>query len=104
MSQPVMPGATYVFHHRSSHPEVGIPERDKMAKRPAYISRAFCRDCNGGWMSRLEERVQPVLEPLALGKPVILSLEDQEVLSFWATKTGLVEFVRSNSIVLSTAP
>jgi hypothetical protein len=87
LSEGAPPGAHFVFHHRSAHPEVGIPERVKTAKLPSYRTRAFCRPCNNGWMSELEVRVRPVLEPLILGKPRILSREDQALLSFWATKT-----------------
>jgi hypothetical protein len=83
------PGAHYVFHHRSAHPEAGIAEHDKTAKLPAYRTRSFCRRCNNGWMSRLEQRVQPILEPLILGEPRTLSRSDQETLAFWATKTLL---------------
>jgi hypothetical protein len=89
LSEGAPPGTHYVFHHRSANPEAGIPEHGKTAKLPAYRTRAFCEPCNNGWMSKLETRVQPVLEPLILGKPRTLSRDDQALLAFWATKTLL---------------
>lgn len=86
-SQGAPPGSTYVFRHHSAHPEVGIGPREKTAKQPAYKTRAFCKSCNNGWMSQLEERGRPILEPLALGRARTLSTADQEALAFWATKT-----------------
>jgi hypothetical protein len=77
------------FRHESEHPEAGVPTREKHAKQPRYISRAFCANCNGGWMGRLEERAEPVVGPLILGEARSLSAADQETLVFWATKTSL---------------
>ncbi len=89
LAKDVPPGARYVFRHRSAHPEAGVAEHDKTASLPAYRTRSFCTRCNNGWMSRLEERVRPILEPLILGEPRTLSRSDQETLAFWATKTLL---------------
>jgi hypothetical protein len=89
LTKDVPPGARYVFRHRSAHPEAGIAEHDKTASMPAYRTRSFCARCNNGWMSRLEERVRPILEPLILGEPRTLSSSDQETLAFCATKTLL---------------
>jgi hypothetical protein len=77
------------FRHQWEHPELGIPSRDKRARLPAFRTRAFCEGCNGGWMGRLEERVKPILEPLILGMPTTLSINEQQMLAFWATKTVL---------------
>jgi hypothetical protein len=84
-----MHGVSFMYRHGSANPEAGVPMRTKRAKRPAYFTRAFCRGCNGGWMSRVEQRVQPVLEPLLHGRPRTLSSDDQQVLALWATKTVL---------------
>ena len=86
---PIPPTAKVVFCHRSAHPEAGIAMREKTAKQPAYVTRAVCESCNNGWMALLEQRVQPVLEPLIVGEPRTLAADDQELLAFWATKTVL---------------
>jgi hypothetical protein len=83
------PGGSVTFHHTASLAELGIVKRPKDAKKPAVHTRAFCRGCNNGWMARLEQTTRPVLEPLILGKVVSLSVEDQTLLAFWASKTVL---------------
>ena len=40
-------------------------------------------------MGKLEEHVKPILEPLILGKSATLSVDEQQLLAFWATKTLL---------------
>ena len=89
LSEGAPPGTHYVFHHRSANPEAGVPEHGKTAKLPAYVTRAFCEPCNNGWMSDLETRVRPALEPLVLGESRTLSRDEQGLLAFWATKTLL---------------
>jgi hypothetical protein len=90
------PGGSVTFHHFSEHPEAGIEKRRKTAKRPAFHTRAFCRTCNGGWMARLEQTVQPVLKQLILGKPTKLSTDQQQLLAFWATKTVLAFYTNEH--------
>lgn len=51
-------------------------------------SNVVCKQCNNGWMSRLESSVKPVLEPVALGRwPVTLSGQDCVRLAAWVVKT-----------------
>lgn len=51
------------------------------------------RHCNNGWMSTLETRVKPILTPLMLGQPVVLSTADQRTLAKWfAMKVMVAEF------------
>lgn len=54
--------------------------------------RRVCGSCNSGWMSDLETRAQPVLEPLILAKPDtrLLSPAEQRILASWAMKTTLM--------------
>jgi hypothetical protein len=86
---PNIPGTTTRYRHYSENPEAGIGGKVKYAGGTAYYSRAFCRSCNSGWMSQLEEHVRPVLEPLMHGRTRWLSPDDQRLLAFWATKTVL---------------
>lgn len=80
---------TVQFRHSSRNPAAGIGLRQKTASLPAYYTRSFCRSCNGGWMSRLEEHVRPVLEPLMLGHESTLTATEQQTLALWSTKTML---------------
>ena len=60
-----------------------------VGRAPRVRISAVCRPCNGGWMSRLETAVIPVLKPLILGQPAMLSASDQQTLATWAIKTAL---------------
>ncbi len=53
-------------------------------------ARVVCQVCNNGWMSALEVRARPILAPMMLGKPTILTAEDQAVAALWAEKTAFV--------------
>lgn len=45
--------------------------------------RAVCRDCNSGWMNRIEAAARPYLTPLVEGRPVTLSRFAVESVSRW---------------------
>jgi hypothetical protein len=53
-----------------------------------------CIECNGGWMSRIENAVKPSMGPMMLGRipeaGVLLSSDDMNAIATWATKTALV--------------
>jgi len=77
------------FQHQWELPELGILNKGKSAQLPAFFTRSFCECCNEGWMADLEEEVGPVLGPLILGEARTLSVAEQQLLAFWATKTLL---------------
>ncbi len=64
--------------------------------------RRVCKECNGGWMGRLEGTAESVLAPLIFmgvdkrraippaTKPVVLTPESQRLLTTWALKTAFV--------------
>jgi len=83
------PNAELSFRHQWELPELGIPNKAKAASLAAFFTRSFCRECNGGWMGKLEEHVKPILEPLILGRLATLSADEQQLMAFWATKTLL---------------
>lgn len=59
--------------------------------RPAF-SRAVkivCADCNNGWMSRLEKKARPLLEPMNGQRRIALEPKQQQVLGFWIAKTAM---------------
>ena len=49
-----------------------------------------CQECNNGWMSRLEDQVKPILSPMILGKPVIVTPSQQERVTAWLTKCAMM--------------
>ncbi len=56
------------------------------------VTRAVCKQCNEGWMSRLEQATEPTLAALfdaaRTGEPVTLSQHEAAMLARWATKTS----------------
>jgi hypothetical protein len=71
----------------------------------ATVSRRLpvvCKDrCNGGWMSRLELAVIPILAPMIGGAPKELDASDQLILSRWADKTVMVMEMTSPPSLIS---
>lgn len=67
-------------------------ESTSYKSRPANLTvKSVCPECNGGWMSQLEERAKPVLLPMIEGRaPVRLGSRDAETVATWAVKTALV--------------
>lgn len=56
--------------------------------------------CNGGWMSRLEQAVRPILEPMIFDEPGSIDLVGQACLAAWLTKTALIhELIESDALV-----
>ena len=53
-------------------------------------ARVVCSTCNNGWMSRIEERVKPVLGPMLTGHAAALDSAAQVALARWAIKTSMV--------------
>jgi hypothetical protein len=64
--------------------------------------KVVCAKCNNGWMSRLQERAKPILLPLILGKPTVLSEEGQRISATWATMAIMVaEFFDPKKVAIS---
>ena len=53
------------------------------------VVRDVCRDCNHGWMEKLEARARPILTPMLQDDPRVLTAPEQHVVATWATKTML---------------
>jgi hypothetical protein len=51
-------------------------------------SKHFCKACNSGWMSVLEEQAKPIITPLLAALAVQLDASDQHVLARWSIKTA----------------
>ena len=58
---------------------------------PAFdvVVRDVCRDCNHGWMERLEAAARPILTPMLLDEPRVMTAVEQHIVGTWATKTML---------------
>jgi len=54
------------------------------------VTRAACKGCNGGWMSRLEDAAKPIMLPLMLGQPGELDQRCQTVVAQWMIKTAMM--------------
>lgn len=69
--------------------------------------REVCRDCNNGWMSRLEVSAQPLLERLWTPSYVFgattLSVAESIVVATWATKTAWVRERTTEQVVTATS-
>jgi hypothetical protein len=70
--------ATDIERQESQRPSLGMQ------------ARRVCAGCNNGWMSRLQERAQPFLESMLVGRRVSLSKADAETLAGWSMMTGLM--------------
>lgn len=63
------------------HPTIGLDFR---------VNRV-CARCNNGWLSELEERSIPILDPLISGLQLrLLSPREQRQLALWAVKTAML--------------
>jgi hypothetical protein len=49
-----------------------------------------CRQCNNGWMSRLENETRPILRPLMHGEDCHLNSSQVLTLAQWALKTAIM--------------
>ena len=71
--------------------ETGVFRRKWLRTGPARETvRSVCKDCNTGWMSRLEERAKLLLSPLIRGGSASLKGAELVLVAAWATKTATV--------------
>jgi hypothetical protein len=57
----------------------------------SFVNPSVCKDCNGGWMSKLETEADPLVQVLLSGQSVAsLSDQETEVLARWTAKTAAV--------------
>jgi len=82
-----------------------------------FWNRSVCANCNNGWMSRLEEEVDPIFDKLTSGTDFNkLSPGEIETLARWTGKTAIVlgyltpfpaivpEFIRRTFLPASPSP
>jgi hypothetical protein len=51
-----------------------------------HVQVSICRQCNTGWMSRLEIDIQDILDGMIRGEQIMLGAEEQTLLAAWASK------------------
>ena len=90
---------------RTEGQHVGVKEWVTVTDKIQIITRAFCVECNTGWMSKLEDSAKPNLLQLIGGSEISLSAGTQATISSWAVKTAMVmEFTSASSKRLYFTP
>jgi hypothetical protein len=66
--------------------------REHKSRGDSTTARVVCAKCNGGWMSQLETQAKQLLVNMirSTDVPVVLTPEQQVVVSTWMTKTTMV--------------
>jgi hypothetical protein len=88
----VLPSDQKTYHYRRAIGP-GSTELQEWERRPFREKTRFvCGKCNGGWMSRLESAVKPILVPAITreGLPYVLDERGQYLAATWALKTGFI--------------
>ena len=79
------------------HLRMGVPISERRSSGEKLVLGNVCKECNNGWMERLESDFQPILDTI-LSKPKRLILKGKELsnISKWAFKTACVINKASN--------
>jgi hypothetical protein len=105
---------SYIKKDEPSHEEFSIffptpgpTNETETKKRSGDVRRRtvkiVCGPCNGGWMSRLQERTKPILLPLLEGQAATLSPAQQRTLTAWAAMVIMVgNYMKHETQVSST--
>lgn len=80
---------------------------DGVYERPGHLftlkTRVVCRDCNSGWMSRVEHEVKPLILNMIGGKKIKITRSEIELFSFWvALKVVTAEFANKTENISVT--
>jgi hypothetical protein len=78
--------------------EIGVRTLgDWSTPKPRLRVKRLCKDCNSGWMSRLESTAKPLFGSILDQQLVAIDPSAQLILARWATKTAMVlETIDSN--------
>jgi hypothetical protein len=92
----VWPGwlADFLAGPRSlAHAERWSSTSKRQAFRQPFLSatvKAFCDECNNGWMSELEAAAKPIVGPMVVDEVTALDADAQRIVANWITVKGLV--------------
>jgi hypothetical protein len=78
---------TIAYGDRLAQPPI---VRTKPGQAWTKAIRAVCQSCNNGWMNQVEEAARPVLTPLILGEPQIITAELALPITYWIVLKSLV--------------
>jgi hypothetical protein len=67
---------------------VGVEPPRQPISFASYRARVLCKECNEHF-GKLEERIMPLLVPMARGRPLSLGAESRALLALWAHKTAI---------------
>jgi len=87
----VLPGEGRVVHRWEAPPRSDGESREWTADVITFTANVVCsKNCNSGWMSRLETDARPYLEPMIQGRGRTLYGRGRELVAFWALKTAMM--------------
>jgi hypothetical protein len=86
--------ADFLARPRSlAHAERWSSTSRRQAFRQPFLSatvKAFCDECNNGWMSELEAAAKPIVGPMVVDEVTDLDADAQRIVANWITVKGLV--------------
>lgn len=90
-ARPILADEGALDHHRLVQQD-DHPDETFDWKQPAYTmtTKVVCARCNNEWMSALENRAKPLVEPMLFGRGRALHQEGQRTLAAWALKTAMM--------------
>lgn len=94
---PSHPGNVVVARHRrwSEGAEEDLDQEWFTKDAPKFTVKCVCRECNGGWMSAIEDAANPIVTAMIEGERVALDTQDQEEVANWL---GLKAIIAQQSL------
>jgi hypothetical protein len=82
-------------HHTVALTKVALKSNDQTFKRQtgdphSRRIKCVCRDCNNGWMGKLQEDAKPFLVPILEGRSATLKRNGQIIMAAWAAMMIMV--------------
>jgi hypothetical protein len=78
-------------HRRWSKGAAGDRDQNWITKdTPEFVAKCVCEQCNGGWMSTIEDAARPILTAMIEDQRITLDIEDQEKVATWLGLKAIV--------------
>ncbi len=81
---------------------VDAVDRQHPSSGATVVVRSVCEDCNGGWMSRLEDLVRAKLGAMIRGHTMTLTPEEQLDIGTWSSKTAIAMEAYAPAMAVTT--